>query len=353
MDHPMHRWIERLALGDSHELPMWVPVGHPDPETQVQVLLEGLGDPIDVTRNNVMVDLHPFTYAISLDGEGHARRLSRARPALVVREPRPPHSVLGRIRLRFREALELPPHRIVLFETAGCANYCIWPLRRRLTYLYERARLFLDRNPHNEKMKPSEQFSNWVAYFLPRPVHLVSFVHEGRGNIFPMDLIGTTATPYYLLGLHRKRLALPPIIASGKLAVSAIPPEYTPIAFQLGKHHRVAAIEWSALPFATVASTSYGIPVPAAALAVREVQVCATREVGNHVILVTTTTHLERRATGPGMCHVHRSYQAYLRRGGRALPIFSKHSGGVQASPALKAGGSAATNLLIPVDPGG
>jgi flavin reductase (DIM6/NTAB) family NADH-FMN oxidoreductase RutF len=321
---PLHRWISRLAWGDADGLPMWVPVGHPDPESQAQILLEGMGDPIDVTRNNVMVDLHPFTFAISLDGEVDNGRLARARPALVIREPRPPHAVLGRIRLRFREVLDLPPHRIVLFETAGCANGCVEPLRLRMAYLYERARLMLDRNPNNEKMKPSEQFSNWVAYFLPRPVHLVSFLHEGRGNIFPMDLVGTTASPYYLLGLHRKRPSLPLIAASGRLAISAIPAEYTRHAFKIGKNHRVATVDWPDLPFATEPSATYAIPVPAAALAVREVQIHATREVGNHVILAATTTHLQRRATGPEMCHVHRFYQAYLRRGGRALPSHSK-----------------------------
>ncbi len=321
----MLQWIRRLALGDAHDLPMWVPVGHDDPESQVQVLLEGFGAPIDVTSNNVIVDLHPFCYAISLEGDDSNADLARARPALVVREPKPPYGTLGRIRLRFRETMDLPLHRIVLFETAGCANRCLQPLRLRMTYLYERIRLLLDRNPHNEKMKPSEQFSNWVAYFLPRPVHLISFEHEGHGNIFPMDLIGTTASPYYLLSLHRKRPALPLILASGKLAVSAIPGEFTPIAYRLGRHHRVATVDWTDLPFATVPSATYGIPVPADALSVREVRLHSTHEVGKHVILVTTTTQVQRRRTAPEMCHVNRLYQAYLRRGGRALPSFSKN----------------------------
>ena len=320
----MPRWLERIILGDARDDSMWVPVGHPDPGSQVQIFLEGFGDPVDVTCNNIMVDLHPFTYAIALGGDAPIGQLGQARLSLVIREPRLPHAAIGRIRLRFRECVELLPHRIGLFETDGCTNRCIHPLRLRVNYLYERVRLFLDRNPYNEKMKPSELFSCWISYCLPRPVHLVSFMHEGRGNIFPMDLVGQTASPYYLLGLHRIRPSLKPLLASGRVAVAAIPPEYTSIALGLGKNHRAEAIDWSALPFAITSSTAHGIPVPREAVTVREVEIRTTRQVGNHVVLVTTTTHLERWTDGPQMCLVHRLYQSYLRRRGRALSSVPK-----------------------------
>src|SRR3712207_7621214 len=57
------------------------------------------------------------------------------------------------------------------------------------------------------------------------------------------------------------------------------PPRSTlfPYTTLFRSNHRVATVDWSGLPFATTPSATYGIPVPAAALSVREVEVQATR----------------------------------------------------------------------------
>src|SRR5450432_4709749 len=47
--------------------PRYGPVGMRDPQQQVQVWLHGLGEPMDVTRNNVVAALRPFTIGVMLE----------------------------------------------------------------------------------------------------------------------------------------------------------------------------------------------------------------------------------------------------------------------------------------------
>lgn len=266
-----------------------------------------------------MVALRPFTLAIGLAAGETPGRLDRARLSLAVRERRS-GALLGRVRLRPRPAPPLAAG-IQLFVTGGCANYCLPPPRLQLHYLREWWRLRRDRNPRNtQKMAAAELFSKWVLFCQPRPVVLVSYAAAGGANIFPMDLVGPAAAGRFLLGLHQPSPAIAPILQSGRLAISALPLDFRALAFGLGSNHRHAAVDLDALPFAIDRSAGFGLPVPRAALAVREVEVEQTASLGSHLLLVTATAHFERRGQGLQMCHVHGFYQRHLERLGQALP---------------------------------
>lgn len=284
----------------------WVCVGHPEPERHVEIRLHGASEPVDVSRNHAMVSLVPFLVAIRLDGLTVGDH-----PWLSVGE-------LGRVNLRLARGVEAPPYRIGLFETTGCVNRCLPLPLLHAHYLKQRWKLFRDRNPRNVKMVPRDLFSKFVLFTAPRPVVLVSHERNGRGNLFPMDLVGEAGSPCFLLGLHRTSPAIPSMTEAGRLAVSSVPLAWKKTVFGLGRNHREATVE--DLPLSTVPSPSFGIPVPEGALTVRELKIERVVEVGSHVLFVTTTESLERRAEGLQMCHTHAFHQTHLKREGRGLP---------------------------------
>lgn len=302
--------IARLVLG-ADSTPGWVCVGLRDTEQPVEIRLNG----IDVSGNHAMVSLVPFLVAIRLDGLGPLD----ARPSLTVQE-RSSGRDLGKIRLRQIQQIEGPPYRIGLFATAGCTNRCLPAPRLRAHYFLQRWKLSRDRNPRNVRMAPSDLFAKFVLFSAPRPVVLVSYQSNGRGNLFPMDLVGETGSPCFLLGLHHTSPAIPAMMDAARLAISSVPLEWKKTVFGLGRNHRDAAIQWNRLPFATVPSSLSGVPIPAAALTVREVRIERAVKIGSHVLLITTTERLERRSGELQMCHTHGFYQMYLERQGRPLP---------------------------------
>jgi flavin reductase (DIM6/NTAB) family NADH-FMN oxidoreductase RutF len=288
-------------------------VGHPQPERQVAVRLHGAGEPVDVSRNHAMVCLVPFLVAIRLDGMPPDTLGNR--PWLSIG---PLEKKLGRVHLRLAREVEAPPYRIGLFETTGCVNRCLPAPLLHAHYLKQRWKLFRDRNPRNVKMVPRDLFSKFVLFTAPRPVVLVSHERDGRGNLFPMDLVGEAGPPCFLLGLHRTSPAISSMTEAGRLAVSSVPLAWKKIVFALGRNHREATVE--GLPISTIPSPCFGIPVPEGALTVRELKIERVVEVGSHVLFVTTTESLKRRAEGLQMCHTHAFYQTHLKREGRGLP---------------------------------
>lgn len=283
----------------------WVCVGHPEPERHIAVRLHGAGEPVDLSHNHAMVSLVPFLVAIRLDGLTVGDR-----PWLSVGDQ-------GQVRLRLAREIAAPPYRIGLFETTGCVNRCLPAPLLHAHYLKQRWKLFRDRNPRNVKMVPRDLFSKFVLFSSPRPVVLVSHERNGRANLFPMDLVGEAGPPCFLLGLHHTSPAIASMAEAGRLAVSGAPLAWKKTVFGLGRNHREAVVEDLSIP--TVPSPAFGIPVPEGALTVREVRIERVVEVGSHVLFITTTESLERRAEGLQMCHTHAFHQTWLERQGRAL----------------------------------
>jgi flavin reductase (DIM6/NTAB) family NADH-FMN oxidoreductase RutF len=317
--------LARLILG-ADSTPSWICVGHSEPERQVRILLDGS---LDVSSNQVMVALVPFQVAIRLDGLPPGPRSWLSVQESDGRE-------IGRVRLRLAREVEAGPYRIGLFETEGCTNRCLPAPRLHAHYLLQRWKLARDRNPNNVRMTPADLFAKFVLFAAPRPVVLVSYQKDGHGNLFPMDLVGEAGAPCFLLGLHRTSPAIPSMIEAGRLAVSTVPLGWKKTVFGLGRNHRQATIDWSTLPFEM---SFKGIPVPAAALTVREVRIEKTVDVGSHILFITTTESLDRRNAGLQMCHTHGFYQMYLHKQGRPLQVSPSPGAGDSGGPGEGAGG--------------
>jgi flavin reductase (DIM6/NTAB) family NADH-FMN oxidoreductase RutF len=159
-----------------------------------------------------------------------------------------------------------------------------------------------------------------VLYLCPRPVVLASVAHGGASNMFPMDLIGPTASPYFLLALRRTSPSIAMMTASRRVALADVPLEDAAIATRLGDRHKKAQIDWDNLPFETDRSAAHGLRVPRRALRVRDLAVREVREVGSHTLFVTEVVHEECRRDGLQMFTVSGPYYRYLGLHGFRLP---------------------------------
>ena len=198
--------------------PRLVPVGLPYPQQQIKAWLGGADEPLDVTRNNVIVALRPLTIGLTLPNSC-SQPLDGRTVYLFFSEMGSPDRLLGTIHLRLVRSIPLPQHRFCLFETCGCRTYCrpaATPAISHLRRLF-RAKPARQENPHNFEMTQSELECMFTFYLCPRPVMMVSVEHEAFGNMFPMDLIGPTDSPWFSLALRNSSPAVPLIQQSRRL----------------------------------------------------------------------------------------------------------------------------------------
>jgi flavin reductase (DIM6/NTAB) family NADH-FMN oxidoreductase RutF len=311
---PLVTRAKRLLLKLAN-YPRYGPVGLDDPQEMVDVWLHGAGEPRNVTRNNVIAALRPFTIAVMLD-RNDPQPCADQPFRLCMYDRQTPRLMLGVIHLRLARTIDLPDHRFRLFEVDGCENLCVPDVSLRLYYLEERRRAEQRRrkNPYNFQMTPADLRASHVFYICPRPVVLVSVEHEGSGNLFPMDLIGPTDSPWFSMTLRSTSPAVRLMQQSRRMALASIPFAYQGIAYELGKHHKLANIDWAGLPFATERSLLFDLRVPDAALRVREVSVREFHEVGSHVLFITSveSESISRGARSPQLFHIFGSYRQYL-----------------------------------------
>jgi flavin reductase (DIM6/NTAB) family NADH-FMN oxidoreductase RutF len=291
-------------------------LGLRDPQSEVSVWLEGAGVPIDVTHNNVMVSANPLTIAIGVENTNRRMRPEKDRLALRFREMRRESRLLGEIRLHMAEATALGDARLCLFETRGCRNYCVPQVRLWIRYLDHAYRKWKSERGHapGSQIRTSELRSVFAFYICPRPVVLVSVVHENAGNIFPMDLIGPVGTRHFALALHNISAPLRLMAQSRRIALSSVPIEQSWQAFELGKNHKQTAVDFGGLPFPTMPSESFGFPVPRFSLRTRELQIETIRRLETHTLFVGRIVRDQLHADGPQMFQVHGFYQAWRQR---------------------------------------
>ncbi len=315
MFHPIPR-LEKAIL-KTEGLPGWVCVGHPDPDSHVRVWLEVPGNRLDISRCHRMVALAPLTVAIGLDPDNAPIQDA----AIVVTENGPGGNILGRVAVKFQRKIEARGVRIALFEAGASSNRCVPFLRGAAIRSWESWKAARDRNPRNIRMTPSDMFAMWILHNAPRPVVAVSCGSAERGNLFPMDLAGSLTGECYVLGLHSSSPAIPVFLESGKIAVSLMPLDAKNAVYGLGKNHREALLDVRALPAPTRPSPLFGIPAPTQALAVYDLALETAVDLGSHRLFVTQVKSFERKSVAPQICHVHRLYQQYLMKRGRALQM--------------------------------
>jgi flavin reductase (DIM6/NTAB) family NADH-FMN oxidoreductase RutF len=319
MKRALKALLKPLLMGVA-SIPQFVPGDVLARAEEIRIALEGCGSSQDVTANCVVASLRPLLFAIAFPDGMNTSDLIRARLRLTISEQTPPYRELGRIRLRFTDVIHLPDMQLGLFASSGQENYCVSQPRRRLYDLYQQWQARRNRDPYNFRMEPSDLRSLALFYIHARPVVLVTVACGERSNIFPMDLIGPITGPYFLMALRSTSPAVDLMKRSRRIALSSMSLDYKQTIYDLGKHHRLECIEWESLPFKSVPSPTFGLPIPEDAHSVVEREIVAAHTVGSHVLFVTTCVRLTHFTDGGQMGHIVGFYDDYLQRKRRIKP---------------------------------
>ncbi|HEY6340826.1 MAG TPA: flavin reductase [Bryobacteraceae bacterium] len=307
--------FRRMALGNT-DFPQQCSVAMPDPQDEIGVWLHGAGPPRDVTEAHAPACASPFTVGIGLEDP------PRDHACLSLRfcERSGRRRMLGEIGLRHAGIVGTSGPPLALFQVRSCRNRCL-PWTRLWAHHVFRA-YFQSRGGGDPDllMDALAMRSMIVLFISPRPVVLVSVMNGDTGNIFPMNLLGPIGKGYMAFALNSSRQAAPLVEKAGRAVFSNIPWEFAEVARELRGNHRRKSVRWDELPFEVRASVSFGVPVPAVALRVREMEVEAVRKLGSHTLFVARVIHDELCSARPQFAMIHGIYQARRLRTGLWRP---------------------------------
>jgi flavin reductase (DIM6/NTAB) family NADH-FMN oxidoreductase RutF len=313
----LRRRLAALAFGPQ-ELPQFCNLGLRDPQVEVKVWLVGMGGPRDVTGRNVLAATRPLVVGIGLEDSVDLKAISKSQLVLEFREGNAAQALLGKIGLTLTDSLRLEGGELLcLFRTHNPVNYCrsksdVW--RRYLHVAYAQWRNERGPHPPDIRMVASELHALFVFYVCPRPVVLVSVVDGEAGSIFPMDLIGPIGRRHFSIALHTTSKALPLIERSGRIALSSVPVEKMTLAYQLGKNHGKASVDWASLPFSMTTSPNLGLPIPEFSLRVREMEVAEFRPMASHAFFICRMVKEYSVADGLQFFQAHGFYEEWRKQ---------------------------------------
>jgi flavin reductase (DIM6/NTAB) family NADH-FMN oxidoreductase RutF len=308
------RVIQKIVFGDTFA-PQEFFLGLADPQTEITVWLHGMGDPLDVTLRHSMACAAPFAICIAFDEDQKAREKDLTNLSLKFCERDGQKRVLGEIGLRLSTIILAIGVELILFEARNSANYCLPRVRLCAHYLFHAYSQWGKVDTSEMKMSFLERRAAMVMFIRPHPVSLVSLVGETGGNIFPMNIMGDLGKGYFAFALKDSRRAAHLVEFTGRIAVSNVPLQYAPLAYQLAVNHTKESIEWNELPFATKMSSTFGIPIPVFAQRVRELEVEKVHRIGSHTFFVAKIACDVVYSKDPGLCVIHGFYQAWRLKG--------------------------------------
>ncbi len=292
----------------------YLPVGLRPEGLDVRVTLDAGREALDVSTACTVASLRPLLFAIVL---------ARGEPGfangrLEFREPG--RASLGEIRLHGVRRVGAD-RALMLYEATSYRDRTVSRVLfelAQLRFASRQLRRSASRDPFQLARRPRGTLM--VFYIRPRPVVLVSVVHAGLRNMFPMDLVCPVPDGRFLMALRSSSPSVISMRESRRFAMAEIPPSYKEYAYELAiNHKRVGARDFS-LPFPLAPSPSWGIPLPAEAVRVREVEVESVDVIGSHHLFTTRIVNDEERAGGPRLCHISALFGRRLVREGRSPP---------------------------------
>ena len=166
-------------------------------------------------------------------------------------------------------------------------------------------------------VRPFQEMRAMEVFFIcPRAICLASVDESSGKNMFPMNVMGQLGDAYVGFGLKDSRSPSRLVDGAKRLALSTIPMQQGNLGFALGSNHsKKNGIDWTDLPFPTRHSPKFGIPIPAFAFRVREMEVEGARKLGSHIFFIGRIVNDERFSSGIEWCVVHGHYQAWRLKG--------------------------------------
>lgn len=292
-------------------LPQWSVVAIVPPQRAIAAILYAAGQTVDVTRDHTVAALRPLVLATSLD--------AGARPVLEYVD-RATGSLLGVLRLAKLTRIAAADAPLTLYRVAGAEHHCLgWPRRPWNAWLQNR-RMRRHAASHPSLMAPAAVQQLMVVYVCPRPVVLVSVSTPAHRNIFPMDLVGPLQrSGLFALALRSTNVSVPVMRDARRVALSSVPATLRGLAYELAAHHAQGLTDWNALPCPVQASREFGIPVPTAALRVRELAIVHSEEVGSHTLFLGRIVSDAALADDAQLHHTAGFHQAWRQRRGRGF----------------------------------
>ena len=296
-----------------------IAVGGPD-EQLVRFELRGLApDPIDVSDRHVPVSMRPLVIGLRLDDVTAA---PPARGLTLVALDRATGVELGAIALEGAGTLPIGTQTLSLCRTIGSRNVTRGAVTRATRYAL--AWIHAKRAPARGDglcMSAADLRCLNVYYCWPRPVFLVGVAHDGRNNLFPMDLVGRVDPDHFLLTLRATSPAIELMETSRVIAMSGAPADRLQAVYALGAHHRKQSVDTSALPFPVRLSPLHGLPMLTDGFT-RELTVQQVHRVGSHVMFVCRVD-VEQGTTERQLGHVSEMYAEWLAERGRTVEVVS------------------------------
>lgn len=285
-------------------IPEWAPIGLREANGLVDVRLRTRDGEFDVDGNHVIASLVPLMVAVGRGG---------IRSGELVFSDHASGRVLGILELhRARECVG--ESACSLLEVTGGRHWCL-PLGLRRWQRLLQAKW---RYAPGFRMSNSAIQHLMLFYLRPRPVVLVSVDDGMNHNLFPMDLIGPLRDGF-TLALRNTSPSVATLRGSRRAALSDVALRRQPEVYQLGKHHKVARIDWSQLPFPAARSPQFGLPVPADAQRLREFCIEDWRELGSHTFFRCLQVSDQVLGDEPRLHHTCGLHRAWREQRG-ALP---------------------------------
>ena len=310
---PLKRACKRLLFGGDL-LPMRFFIEQPQPQEEITVWLHGDGPVRDVTRCHGPASTIPCTLWIAF-GAGQSPDESRRKGlSLEFRQSTGRQNILGKIGLKWTQTVAAGRADILVFEPRSAANYCQSTLHLYAHLLRQVWKQW--RSRARIKLSPLEMLAMSVLFTCPRPVSLVSVAHEGRENVFPLNVMSDVDDGYFAFALTASKIPAQFLQRAGRFALSVTPIEQAPMAFALAINHNTLSYEFKNLPFKTRLSPKLGLAVPVFSPRVREMEIEAIHTVGSHAFFAARTISDERFDHGPELAVVHGFYQAWRIRQG-------------------------------------
>ena len=278
------RLLKNVLLGPEGALQQ-CHLGLRNPQTEVEVWLDGWGDRLNVTGCHFMACGAPLLIGVGFEQPPPVSAMSTQRPRLSFYRCSGVPQLLGEIRLELAFKVPFSGGILSLFRIAGCSNRSLPGLQVLAhSLLHERARR--QSRDFDVPISASDLRAMAIFYLCPRPIGMVTVGDRVCGNLFPMNLMGPLGSSSFAFALNSSRAAAPLVDQARRIVLSAVPLEQAATIAALGRNHRRSSIDWSQLPFPTIRPSQIDAPVPSFALNVCEMQVETVHRLGSHTLFV-------------------------------------------------------------------
>ena len=156
-----------------------------------------------------------------------------------------------------------------------------------------------------------------IAYAVPRKISLITVGIRDRYNLFPTDLHGQVDDKHYIISLRHDGKACEQAMEAGGILLSDMQAGAFKKVYSLGKNHMQPLKDASAFAFSASTSPLLKLPLPADAVACKELQLLDSLSVGIHRLLLFKIVNAFQITDEPQtLVHVHNAYATWRHKKG-------------------------------------